>query len=138
MSDGSGDRDFRRPTTNVLIIEADAAVAAALSEALRARGFAPDLASHGPEARALCGLRKYDVVICDRFIEPGDADEGLAFIAWLRSSSPWTRTLLLTSERRGLGQGGAAVEADLVLRRPQPLPVIADALVSLSGGHPRV
>lgn len=138
MPDGSGDRDFRRPTTNVLIIEADAAIAAALSEALRARGFAPDLASHGREARALCGLRRYDVAICDRCIEPGDADEGLAFIAWLRASSPWTRSLLLTSRRPGLGESEALEKADLVLRRPQPLSVIADALVSLSGGRPRI
>lgn len=117
----------------ILLVESDASVGLALAEALHIHGFASDVASTVAQARAMCGLQRYDVVVCDRCIVPGDGEAGMEFVLWLGRSSPWTRSLLLTSRLRGAnGSTSSGPGPDLELRRPQPLAVLADALHALT------
>ncbi len=69
----------------VLIVEDEAALAAAVADALRDAGYIVDRAADGEEALATIRQRAFDVVICDLRMPRLD---GKAFHRMLTASSP--------------------------------------------------
>jgi CheY-like chemotaxis protein len=73
------------PGSSILIVEDEAALAAAVAEALRDAGYAVERAADGEEAIARIGSRAFDLIICDLKMPRLD---GKAFYRTLSEKKP--------------------------------------------------
>jgi signal transduction histidine kinase len=85
---------------SVLVVEDEAALAAAVTECLHDAGYAVDRAADGEEALAKIGKRAFDVVVCDLKMPRLD---GKAFYRQLTTKSPRTarRVIFVTGDVAG-------------------------------------
>ena len=95
--------EFTEPagtSANVLVVEDEPALAAAVAEGLTDAGFTVDRAGDGEEALALVRDRAYDLIVCDLKMPRLD---GKAFYRRLQTESPAMarRILFVTGDVAG-------------------------------------
>jgi two-component system OmpR family response regulator len=91
----------------ILVVEDDAAVAAAVRRGLEAEGYAVDLARDGEEGRWLARENPYDVLVLDIMLP---RLSGTELCTRLRADGDWTPILMLTA-RSGAEDEAAALDA---------------------------
>lgn len=114
---------------NLLLVEDDAALAAATRNSMERRGISVWHADSAPAARALIGTAAFDAAVLDLRL-PGDS--GLTLIAPLREAYPDLRILLLT------GYASVATAVDAIKRGAinyLPKPASADAILRALRGE---
>jgi two-component system response regulator HydG len=111
--------------TRILVVEDDDSVAFPLQVFLERSGYDVDLAADKARAEELLAGTRYALVLADLRLRGAHNREGLELLARVRIVSPGTRTILLTAAADERPDGEAFLrEADLLIRKPQPLPVI--------------
>lgn len=120
MSDMSG------PTGEVLLVDDEEAITYAMRRYLRAAGFKVDIASSQPEAEQMIGSCRYELLIVDLRLAPGDGVEGLDVLGFTQRTSPRTKAVVLTAYGSPeLEAAARARGACCFLNKPQPLADIA-------------
>jgi CheY-like chemotaxis protein len=116
----------------LLVVDDEEVIRLAADRYFSGRGFAVDAARDRNEAESLLAAHRYSAAIVDlRFGNPRDV-EGLEILDLIKERSPGTRALLLTGhcpesvEKQALSRG-----ADAILRKPQSLAALAEAVRSL-------
>jgi two-component system OmpR family response regulator len=118
----------------VLVVEDDAALAAAIRRGLRAEGVIADVAARGEDALWMAGATEFDVLVLDLML-PGI--DGFEACRRLREEGVWTPILMLTARDsvedrvRGLDQG-----ADDYLTKPFSLAELLARLRALTRRGP--
>lgn len=121
-------------TRRLLIVDDEEAVRYALTQYFRTAGYLVDCASEPEEAQALVANIQYDAIVSDLRLSRAHGAEGLELVGYVRERCPWTRIVLLTGhgtpelEAEALRQG-----ADRFLLKRQPLAVLAETVMSLTG-----
>ncbi len=125
------------PGGRVLILDDEEAILEPIARYFRALGFTVDTAQEQEEAEALVDRRRYDLAILDvRLTRYGGAD-GLEVLREIRRRNHETSIIVLSAcispeleaEARALG-------ADSLVRKPQPLPDLAQlAFVLIEAGR---
>ncbi len=116
----------------LLIVDDEEAIVFAMQRYFRSRGFDVDCARELEEAEALLSHSAYAVVIADLRLTGVHGAEGLEILSFIREHCPWTKAILLTAygsidlEREARERG-----VSLMLRKPQPLPDLAHAVLAL-------
>jgi two-component system response regulator PilR (NtrC family) len=119
----------------MLIVDDEESIGFAMTRYFQARGFLVDCARELEEAQALVTNVRYSVVVADLRLTGVHGAEGLEIIRYIREHCPGTRTILLTA------YGSPELEAeafergvDAVMRKPQALPDLAQAILGLLEG----
>lgn len=125
-------------TPRILLVDDEEEVLHAFGALLDRRGYLVDQARRLSEAYRLLGDTSYALVITDLCFDAGRGVEGYELLDFVRSHSPYTRTLLLT------GHASTEVEtrarqhgADAVLnkaRHPSTVLEAVDQLLGPAGG----
>jgi DNA-binding response OmpR family regulator len=116
----------------ILIVDDEESIVFAMKRYFTAGGFQVDSARELEEAEALLVNARYGALIADLRLTGVHGAEGLDIIGYAHQHSPWTRTILLTAygspelEAEARSRG-----ADVVLRKPQALPDLAQVIVAL-------
>lgn len=119
-------------TGRILIVDDEECIVFAMRRYFQLHGFEVSSARELEEAQALVVNVRYDVVLVDLRLTGVHGAEGLDLIAFVRERCPWTRTVLLTAHSSPeIEAAGRERGVDLVLRKPRPLPEIAQAVLSL-------
>lgn len=121
----------------LLVIEDDTALAAALRDGLKARGFAVDVAATGRDARACMRFNPYDLLVLDLGLPDID---GVSLLQALRARGESMPVLVLTA-RGALADrvGGLDAGADDYLQKPFAFPeLVARINARLRRGAPAV
>ena len=114
------------PGGDVLIVDDEEAITYSMRRYLTAAGFRVDTAATQAEAEEMIGRRRYELLIVDLRLSPGDGLEGLDLLAFVRRRSPSTRTVVLTAYGSPeLEETARAHGACCFLHKPQPLADIA-------------
>lgn len=118
--------------TRLLVVDDEESITFAMERYFRARGFEVDSARELEAAQALLAENRYAVVIADLRLSGVHGAEGLEVVSTIRERWPQTRTILLTAH------GNAELEAearergaDVVLRKPKPLPELTQIVMGL-------
>lgn len=121
----------------LLVVEDDLALVAALSEGLRAQGFAVDAARTAGEAAVLLGINPYDVLLLDSGLPDGD---GLGVLGMLRERGGSVPVLILTARGSVADRvAGLDAGADDYLQKPFAFPeLVARIRALLRSGAPPV
>ncbi len=131
---GAGGGEEPAPAGHILILDDEEAILQPTARYFRALGFTVDTAQEPEEAEALVDRRHYDLAILDvRVTRFGGAD-GLEVLREIRRRNHATSIIVLSAyispeleaEARALG-------ADSVVRKPQPLPDLAQLAFVLIG-----
>jgi DNA-binding response OmpR family regulator len=97
-------------------------------------GFTVDMASEAEEAEALISHRHYDLAILDLRLTKFSDASGLQVLRELRRRASTTRVVILSAYASPEAEAEAMqLGADAVLRKPQPLPDLAQLALSLVG-----
>ena len=116
----------------ILIVDDEECIVFAMRRYFQLRGFEVDSACELEEAQALVANVAYAIVIADLRLTGVHGAEGLELLAYVRERCPWTRTMLLTAYGSlDLEVAGRERGVDLVMRKPCPLPEVAQAVMSL-------
>ncbi len=114
------------PGGDVLIVDDEEAITTSMRRYLKAVGFRVDVAASQAEAEAMIGRRRYELLIVDLRLSPGDGHEGLDLLDFARRHSPSTRMVVLTAYGSPeLEDAARARGARGFLHKPQPLADIA-------------
>jgi CheY-like chemotaxis protein len=116
----------------LLIVDDEESIVFAMKRYFQSRGFEVDCAHELEEAQALLANVAYAAVIADLRLTGVHGAEGLEIVGYARAHCPWIKTILLTAygspeleeeaRRRGV---------DTVLRKPKPLPDLAQTVLGL-------
>lgn len=118
----------------LLIVDDEESIVFAMTRYFTARGFNVDAARELEEAQALLVNFQYAAVIADLRLTGVHGAEGLDIIDHVRQHCPATRTILLTAYGSPeLEDEARARGVDAVLRKPKPLPDLAQLVFSLIG-----
>lgn len=118
----------------VLLVDDEPSIATPMATYFRQLGCCTEVAGEPEEAAALAMCRRYDVAILDLRLTRWGGGEGLHVIEEIRRTSPGAAIVILSgyvdedSEREARRRG-----ADIVLRKPHPLPGVARAAFRLIG-----
>lgn len=122
---------------DVLIVDDEEAITTSMRRYLRAAGFRVDTAGSQAEAEAMIGRRRYELLIVDLRLCPGDGHQGLDLLDFARRHSPSTRTVVLTAYGSPeLEEAARAHGARCFLHKPQPLSEIARLVQELVAAAP--
>lgn len=117
---------------HLLIIDDEESISFAMARYFRNRDFRVDTARELEEAQALIANYRYDAVIADLRLTGVHGAEGLDIVAWLREHCPWTRSILLTAYASDeIDAEARARGVDVVIRKPQSLPDLAQIVLNL-------
>jgi two-component system response regulator PilR (NtrC family) len=117
------------------LVDDDEAISFAMQRYFTARGFEVECACELEEAVALLANHTYAAMIADLRLTGVHGVEGLELVARARQSSTSTRTILLTAYGTAeLEQEARRRGVDAVLKKPQPLPALAELLMHLLEG----
>ncbi|CAZ87577.1 Photosynthetic apparatus regulatory protein RegA [Thiomonas arsenitoxydans] len=116
---------------NLLLVEDDAALAAATRNSMERRGISVWHADSAPAARALIGTAAFDAAVLDLRL-PGDS--GLTLIAPLRAVYPDLRILLLTGYA-SIATAVDAIKLGATNYLPKPA-TVSDILAALEQDEP--
>ena len=118
----------------LLIVDDEESISFAMARYFRSRNFEVDAARELEEAQALIANYRYDAVIADLRLTGVHGAEGLDIVSLVRERCPWTRTILLTAYMsEDLDAEAKARGVDLVIRKPQSLPDLAQTVLNLLG-----
>jgi DNA-binding response OmpR family regulator len=122
----------------LLLVDDEAAILFAMEDFLVRFGYRVDRASSRAEAeRLLAGDQAYALAIVDLRLGAEEPRGGLDLLRRIRESSPQTRTILLTAYQSPEVEAElAALGADRLLSKPQPLARLAEEVSALLGGRP--
>jgi DNA-binding NtrC family response regulator len=118
----------------MLIVDDEESICFSMSEYFTMHGYQVDCAQERGEAEALLARNGYSVVIEDLRLGGRHNLEGLEIVELIRRLHPSTRIIVLTAcgtcdmEREARTRG-----ADAFLRKPKPLPDIAQVVYGLVG-----
>jgi len=116
----------------LLVVDDEEAIVFAMRRYFTARGFDVDTAREMEEAQALLANVRYAAAIIDLRLTGVHGAEGLEILGYVRSTCPETRTVLLTAYGSAeLSREARERGADVVLSKPQPLPDMAQVVMSL-------
>jgi CheY-like chemotaxis protein len=118
----------------ILLLDDEPVILRAMARYFRKLGWTVDSASEPEEAEALTAHRRYDLAILDmRLTRFGNA-EGLEVLRHIRKHDPWTGVIVLSAYVSAeLEEEAVRLGADVVLRKPQPLPQLAQIVLALVG-----
>lgn len=121
----------------ILIVDDEESIVFAMRRYFQLHGFDVDAARELEEAQALVANVRYAVVIADLRLTGVHGAEGLDLVAYVRERCPWTRTMLLTAHSSpDIEVAGRERGVDMVLRKPRPLPDVAQAVMTLLAKEP--
>jgi len=116
----------------LLVVDDEEAIVFAMRRYFTARGFDVDVAREMEEAEALLANVRYAAAIIDLRLTGVHGAEGLEILAYVRNNCPETRTILLTAYGSAeLNREARERGADVILSKPQPLPDMAQVVLSL-------
>lgn len=110
----------------LLIVDDEKPLCWAMERFFSAVGYSVECSHELREALGVLGARPFELVISDLRLSGLGFEEGLVLADFIRGHVPRTRVVMLTAhatpelEVRAQGRG-----VDLVLSKPQPLPVLA-------------
>lgn len=118
----------------MLVIDDEDAIRFAAKEYFEAQGFQVDCAQELEEAEALLSNLKYAIVIADLRLTGIYGTEGLSLVGFVRERCPGTRIILLTAYGSPeIEQEARRLGVDCFLRKPKPLPDVAQIALGLLG-----
>jgi DNA-binding response OmpR family regulator len=118
----------------MLVIDDEDAIRFAAKEYFEAQGFEVDCAQELEEAEALLSNLKYAIVIADLRLTGIYGTEGLSLVGFVRERCPGTRIILLTAYGSPeIEQEARRLGVDCFLRKPKPLPDVAQIALGLLG-----
>lgn len=121
------------PAASLLVVDDEPAICLALERYFTHRGYHVDCASNVAEAMALLVCDRYDVAILDIRLSGSHGREGIGLLVYAREVSPRTRSIVLTAYGSSEDEDSArTLGAHHVLRKPLPLPTLAEAVRSLA------
>jgi CheY-like chemotaxis protein len=118
----------------VLLLDDETSILLPMARYFRGLGCNVDVAREPEEAEALVLHRRYDLAILDLCLTRFGGTEGLEVLREIRRSDRGTRVILLSAYISSEVEEEAwALGADGVLRKPQPLPELAQLALALMG-----
>ncbi|HKQ07987.1 MAG TPA: response regulator [Blastocatellia bacterium] len=122
----------------ILVVDDEEPILFAIKEYFMMHGYEVDCASEFEEAEALLANIQYSVVIADLRLTGINGAEGIELVAFVRERCPRTQIIILTAygsleiEEEAMGRG-----VDAFLRKPIPLPQLAQIVFALDESRPR-
>lgn len=127
--------ELKRTTTRrILLLDDEQAILIPMSRYFEKLGFAVDIASEAEEAEALISHRRYDLAILDLRLTKFSDAAGLEVLREIRKRDEHTSVIVLSAYASEAAQEEAIrLGAKAVLRKPQPLPELAQMALRLMG-----
>lgn len=124
-------------TARILIVDDELALLSAISDYLTGRGYRCECASEVAEAMALLAHIPFDVVVTDVYLSSIPQADGFAVISFIRERALASRVIVMTAhDTAQIISESERLSADLFLRKPVRLHLLADALETLTGVTP--
>ena len=125
----------KRPLTRrILLLDDERAILTPMARYFGKLGFTVDMASEAEEAEALISHRRYDLAILDLRLTKFSDAAGLDVLREIRKRDHWTNVIILSAYASPEAEEEAIkLGADAVLRKPQPLPELAQMALALMG-----
>lgn len=124
----------RTATRRILLLDDEQAILIPMSRYFDKLGFAVDMASEPEEAEALISHRRYDLAIIDLRLTKFSDAAGLEVLREIRKRDEETIVIILSAYASDAAQDEAIrLGAKAVLRKPQPLPELAQLALGLMG-----
>jgi DNA-binding response OmpR family regulator len=121
----------------LLIVDDEEAILFAVGDFLVRSGYQVDRASSRQEAERLLAGEPYSLAIVDLRLGATEPRGGLDLLRRIRESSPQTQTILLTAYGSPEVETElAALGADRMMSKPQPLTRLAAEVAELLAGRP--
>ena len=118
----------------LLIVDDEPSILTAMASYVRTQGYEVDCAGEREEAEALIANVEYAAILLDIRMTPAHGADGLEIVSYARARCPTARIIVLTAYGSAALQAEAMARgADAFLHKPNPLPDIAQVLVSLTG-----
>lgn len=117
-------------TSNVLLVDDDAAILRSLKRSLTDCGLAVETATCAAEARAILNHYQIDAIVCDHQM-PGQT--GLEFLAETQQANPEMVTFLLSGQVAGFDMAekwGAEIGVRQIFSKPCNVDELSDAIVN--------
>lgn len=124
----------RTLTRRILLLDDEQAILIPMSRYFHKLGFTVDMANEAEEAEALISHRRYDLAILDLRLTKFSDAAGLDVLREIRKRDHHTSVIILSAYASLEAQEEAVrLGADAVLRKPQPLPELAQLALALMG-----
>lgn len=121
-------------TARILIVDDELALLSAISDFLTGRGFECECASEVAEAMALLAHMSFDVVVTDVYLSHIPQADGFAVVSFIRERALSSRVIVMTAhDTPQIISESERLLADLFLRKPVSLNLLAEALGALTG-----
>jgi DNA-binding response OmpR family regulator len=120
-----------RVRPRLLLLDDEDAIRVPVSRYFRNMGWSVVAAQEPEEAEALLEHRRFDLVILDLWVTRFGT-EGLEVLRSLRKRDPWTPVIVMSAHVTEEVEAEArSCGADAVLRKPLPLPDVAQVAIAL-------
>lgn len=124
----------RPPTHRILLLDDETPILIPMARYFTKLGFTVDMASEAEEAEALISHRRYDLAILDLRLTKFSDSAGLTVLQEIRKRDHQTSVIILSAyASQAVEEEAARLGADAVLRKPQPLPELAQIALALMG-----
>ena len=134
MKTPNPDGTRREPTHRILLLDDEKAILVPMARYFHKMGFTVDMASKAEEAEALISHRRYDLAILDLRLTKFSDAAGLDVLREIRKRDHWTSVVILSAYASPeVEEEAVRLGADAVLRKPQPLPELAQLALALMG-----
>jgi DNA-binding NtrC family response regulator len=121
----------------ILVVDDEDSILFAIKEYFTTHGYEVDCAREFEEAEALLANVCYSVVIADLRLTGINGVEGLELVGYVKERCPWTRIIILTAYgSREVEQEALKRGVDAFLRKPKPLPQLAQIVFALKESKP--
>lgn len=122
------------PCKRLLLLDDEPAILIPMARYFRKLGCCVDMATEPEEADALIVHRRYDLAILDLRLTRFPSADGLEILREIRKRDHWTSVVILSAYASPeMEEEAIRLGADAVLRKPQPLPDLAQLAVALMG-----
>ena len=126
------------PMVRLLVVDNEETICFSMSEYFSLHGYKVDTARDIEEADKLLRSFEYKVVIQDLRLGSTNNSEGLEMIRTIRKQHPPTRIIVLTAYASAeIEDEARRCGADAFLRKPKPLPEVAQLVQSLIESPPK-
>lgn len=122
------------PCKRILLLDDEPAILTPMARYFRKHGCCVDMATEPEEADALIVHRRYDLAILDLRLTRFPSADGLDILREIRKRDHWTSVVILSAYASPeMEEEAIRLGADAVLRKPQPLPDLAQLALALMG-----
>ena len=136
MKTPNPDGQKKAASRRILLLDDETAILAPMARYFQKLDFTVDIASEAEEAEALIAHRHYDLAILDLRLTKFSDAAGLDVLRELRRRDPSTSVVILSAyASREAEEEAVRLGADAVLRKPQPLPNLAQLALALIGAQ---